>query len=489
MKIQNKKLKDDSISIDQIVENTDTKQKALHFALKIFVIFLILGTLSATIWQIMRSRQGKILPKVTISNLNVGGKNPTEAKTLVDSYITQINTQGPEIKFESESFNPKLSELGVYFDSQKTIDEAYSFGRRGNLVNRFKENIQSIYKNYNIALVPAIDEKKLDDYTATVSQSIETKPVDAALAYTNDQFVITPSKKGLGLNKDNLKKSINSFVQDNNQNKITLATIDLTPSINEKDALEAKAQTEKYLSTAPIKMVFEDKKFTIDAKEIASWIDVTTSKNQIKAEISSVKMKKSIDSMTKEIEIEKIDREITDGTNEVHIEGQDGRGVDTSKIASEINNRLSTGVAGDKIQIPTFAILKEQKTYYPTAVAGRFPGRYIDINLSEQTLRAFDGTQLVNQFLISSGTYTHPTPVGQFSVYGKSRVTRMKGDGYDLPGVEWVSWWSGDYSIHGTYWHNNFGNRMSHGCINASNTDAEWIYNWDEIGTAVYIHD
>ena len=64
----------------------------------------------------------------------------------------------------------------------------------------------------------------------------------------------------------------------------------------------------------------------------------------------------------------------------------------------------------------------------------------------------------------------------------------MIGPGYDLPGVQWVSWFSGDYSIHGTYWHHNFGHPMSHGCINATDGDAEFIYNWAPVGTPVYIH-
>jgi len=64
----------------------------------------------------------------------------------------------------------------------------------------------------------------------------------------------------------------------------------------------------------------------------------------------------------------------------------------------------------------------------------------------------------------------------------------MKGPGYDLPGVQWVSWFSGDYGIHGTYWHHNFGHVMSHGCINATNADAEWVYGFVQIGTPVYIH-
>jgi lipoprotein-anchoring transpeptidase ErfK/SrfK len=102
------------------------------------------------------------------------------------------------------------------------------------------------------------------------------------------------------------------------------------------------------------------------------------------------------------------------------------------------------------------------------------------------------GTSVLN-VLISSGIPMFPTPTGTFHIYGKSRVTEMKGElgtpfAYDLPNVQWVSWWLGSYSIHGTYWHHNFGHVMSHGCVNATNADAQFIYNWAPVGTAVVVH-
>jgi lipoprotein-anchoring transpeptidase ErfK/SrfK len=52
-------------------------------------------------------------------------------------------------------------------------------------------------------------------------------------------------------------------------------------------------------------------------------------------------------------------------------------------------------------------------------------------------------------------------------------------NGYDLPGVPWISYITeSGISFHGTYWHNNFGRPRSHGCINLTPQDAKWIYRW-----------
>ena len=62
--------------------------------------------------------------------------------------------------------------------------------------------------------------------------------------------------------------------------------------------------------------------------------------------------------------------------------------------------------------------------------------------------------------------------------------------GYDyyLPNVPYVQYFYRDYAIHGTYWHNNFGTPMSHGCVNLTIPDSQWIFNWASNGTVVNVH-
>lgn len=114
--------------------------------------------------------------------------------------------------------------------------------------------------------------------------------------------------------------------------------------------------------------------------------------------------------------------------------------------------------------------------------------RWIDVNLSEQTLSAFEGTKLINTFLISSGTSRAPTVTGEFEIWIKVRIQAMSGPGYYIEDVPWVMYFYGDYGIHGTWWHNNFGTPMSAGCVNMSIPDAQWMYQWASVGTIVKVH-
>ncbi|MGD2079459.1 MAG: LysM peptidoglycan-binding domain-containing protein [Chloroflexota bacterium] len=118
--------------------------------------------------------------------------------------------------------------------------------------------------------------------------------------------------------------------------------------------------------------------------------------------------------------------------------------------------------------------------------------KWIDVNLTTQTLTAYEGTTPVFNSLISSGTWAHPTVTGQFSIYVRYQSQDMNGYrlGYDyyLAGVPYVMYFYRDYALHGTYWHNNFGTPMSHGCVNLPTPAAQWLFNWSSYGTPVNVH-
>ena len=115
--------------------------------------------------------------------------------------------------------------------------------------------------------------------------------------------------------------------------------------------------------------------------------------------------------------------------------------------------------------------------------------RWIDVDLSSQSVSAYEGKNSVNTFIVSTGTWQHPTVTGQFHIYVKYRYTDMAGPGYYLPDVPYTMYFYDGYGLHGTYWHSNFGTPMSHGCINLRTEDAAWLYNWADVGTLVNVHE
>ncbi|NLG40734.1 MAG: L,D-transpeptidase [Chloroflexi bacterium] len=114
--------------------------------------------------------------------------------------------------------------------------------------------------------------------------------------------------------------------------------------------------------------------------------------------------------------------------------------------------------------------------------------KWIDINLSEQKLYAYEGNELVSWFWVSTGLPDTPTVTGTYSVYIKLLYDDMTGPGYYLPDVPYVMYFYNGYGIHGTYWHSNFGYPMSHGCVNMETSEAGWLYNWAFVGIPINVH-
>jgi len=126
--------------------------------------------------------------------------------------------------------------------------------------------------------------------------------------------------------------------------------------------------------------------------------------------------------------------------------------------------------------------------YVPPQVAEYDGQHWIDVDLSQQRVYAYAGDTLVNSFVVSTGTWQTPTVTGKYKVWIKLRYTDMSGPGYYLPDVPYVMYFYKGYGLHGTYWHNNFGTPMSHGCVNLTIPDSEWLYNFSAVGTVVNVH-
>ncbi len=129
-----------------------------------------------------------------------------------------------------------------------------------------------------------------------------------------------------------------------------------------------------------------------------------------------------------------------------------------------------------------------QQERYAEGVTAKAVSRWIEIDLSEQRLNAWEGKQLIYSFRVSTGKKSTPTPTGKFLIGSKYRYNRMRGSDYDIPDVPYAMYFYKGYAIHGAYWHNNFGTPVSHGCVNLRVSQARNLYNWARLGTLVVVH-
>lgn len=123
-------------------------------------------------------------------------------------------------------------------------------------------------------------------------------------------------------------------------------------------------------------------------------------------------------------------------------------------------------------------------------------GRWIEVNLFEQTIAVYDHYELVFATLIATGLDPFWTRPGLFQIYEKLDTTPMRGsfesdrsDAYYLEDVPWTMYFDQRRALHGAYWRANLGFPQSHGCVNLAIGDARWLFDWAELGDWVYVWD
>lgn len=163
------------------------------------------------------------------------------------------------------------------------------------------------------------------------------------------------------------------------------------------------------------------------------------------------------------------------------------RESDILKASGEFDESASTAIFNNElIDYPKTSLAYEspvntENVLGTTNSAGE--EKWIEVSLAEQKLRAWEGNRMVMEYLISSGKWA-PTPTGNYNIWYKTKRQRMEGGSkelgtyYYLPNVPHNMFFYKGYAIHGAYWHNNFGNPMSHGCVNEPLANAAEIFDW-----------
>jgi L,D-transpeptidase catalytic domain/LysM domain len=201
------------------------------------------------------------------------------------------------------------------------------------------------------------------------------------------------------------------------------------------------------------------------------------------------------------IELDMIDIEPPESDNVNTLEGTIThiveKGQELGLIAREYGVDIEDIVSLNDISDPDLLYIGQELiipaggVYTPSAAeapAAPTPvGKSIVVSNDKQRIYAYENGQLIRSHLVSTGLPATPTVLGDYKIYVKYVADDMSGPGYFLPQVPYTMYFYQGYGIHGTYWHNSFGRQMSHGCVNLPTDEAQWFFNWAEVGTPVRV--
>lgn len=464
--------------------NNKLRQKSLSKYLSVIAggAALLAIAISGALGQYYKNR---IMPNVVVAGVGSGAKSSTEVKKQLEKQLLDLKFT---LTHNDKNLEPKLEEIGYQVDLEATLKNAQEAKRGGGIFERL-----AFWQKVQVPAVYSINDTLLDQYLETKLPELTKAPQDAQLQFDAKRavFVITPQADGQGADSTKLKNAIAANSYDLKPVSLQVGVTKKSPTITQKK-LEPLVAPANELTTKKIVLTGLGYTYQAKASEIATWLTPTPQKDgSIDLVVDSAKIQSYVDNISKRISNAPVDKKVlkdeTTGAELVIQAGRDGTELaGKNELAAAITNALNK-------KSGTTQTMNIQTAAHKTVNMSAYD-KWIEVDLSEQRTTAYERTNPVKNFTIASGTKGHETVTGEFAIWLKVRKQTMQGgskaDGsyYSIPNVEWVSYFYKDYALHGAWWREKFGAPASHGCVNMTNTDAQWVYEWAPVGTKVIVH-
>ena len=419
-----------------------------------------------------------IAPGTSVAGVPVGGLTPGAAadavqRQLAETTVVLVGADGePEVTG---------AELGASLDAQALVDRAFSERPMWNVTKWFADPTSAAVRIDAAAATEALREAAPDLFL---------EPVDATIAFdaATATYAVTPDVPGAGVDVEAVRLALQAALADGQTRVEVDATPVEVPAVTSTATADTSAASLNSMLDAAGFYVGAERTVPIDRAVAASWITVEpTADGTFDISADAAAIQPAVDALAPAVNrTAENGTVVTDSGGEVLREitaGVSGRELgDTSNVAADFAAQLSGGNAA--FTLPVTEVAPVITTLF----------RRVEVNLSEQRAYVFENEQVVGSWYISSGKDGFNSGTGDFRIRAKLETQNMgnpdltKAPNYYTPNVPWVMYYNGDEALHGTYWHDNFGTQMSHGCINMPLDAAAFVYTWAPMGTEVSVH-
>jgi len=427
--------------------------------------------------------KGKVLPSVFVAGTESSGKSEEALKAQLEEQAKQLNVTFQNGK---NKVSPSLKEIGYEVDVEQTIENAIS-AKRDSMFARF-----AFWHKTNVPAVISVNNSLLTRYADEKFPELTQAGQDARLEYDALQstFVVTNHKDGTGPDSMALKEQLEKTAEDLQDTTIKVTKTKKPAKITEEKLTQLVELANDIVSRS-IVLQGTVGTYQVAPADIALWVTPTPQKDgTIELVIDDAKVQSYVEALGRQIATTPEDKKVIKEKNGKEVVLQAGRdGTELANVA-ELTNGIVEAVNKEQNVTLTMNI----KTAKAKVVNLTGYDKWIEVDLTNQTVTAYEKATPLKTFVIASGLPGFETPTGEYEIWLRVRKQTMQGgskaDGsyYNIPNVEWVSYFYGDYALHGAWWREKFGAPASHGCVNMTNADAKWVYDWAPLGTKVIVH-
>jgi lipoprotein-anchoring transpeptidase ErfK/SrfK len=415
-----------------------------------------------------------IAPGTAVAGIPVGGMTAGAAADAISTRLaeTTLVLEGPDGEFTVTG-----ADLGATVDATAAAEAAFAAHPMWNPSGWFPADIDAPV---------TLDEARATETLRSVAGELFVDPVDAAVSFdpASASYVVTDAVPGEGVDMETVRAALQeTFDAGAATGSLDVGVVSVEAAATTEEAAAAAAGLNGILDTVGF-YIGEERTVPVDRAVAASWLTVGAVDGAFTVTADPAAIQATVDGLPAAVNRDPINATvIADSTGAVLREqtaGVTGRAIEsTDGIANQFAAMLGDGQAA-------FPLTVTETPFTTTTLVRR-----IEANLSTQRVNLYENDQLVQSWASSSGLPGSATQPGNFRIGWKTPMQNMgcfPGAPYCTENVPWVAYFNGDQAFHGAYWHNNFGNPMSHGCVNLPVSAAKFLYDWAPKGTQVSVH-
>lgn len=381
---------------------------------------------------------GKVYYGVRIGDMELGGKTPEQAEEMVrdrtDGALEEIRfTGGPE------DVSRQADEMGVSFDVQGTVEQAYAVGREGNIIKRLGQRVDAFLGTIVIPADVEYEPEKARAEVEQLAEELDAEPVEGTLQIEGSEAVVGESKLGYQTDVDGTVQSVSRAV-DALDSEVPVAGKVLEPEVTTAEAEEAAGRARAAMD-GPLTMVYEEQEWTVEPEEIGQALDIEREDGAISVSLRKGGLGTYLGDMFDTLTVEPREAEyVVNSPEDIGVEpGQPGRRIEDIKYFENLKTGIFEGqrrfevpVAIDYPELTT----DEAEKLKPTALLGEYSTNYLTYDDSpgrvenlETASNAINNTMLAPGEVFSFNALAEPLDYEETKVIVKGRVDTAEGGG------------------------------------------------------------
>ena len=460
-------------------------------------IGVVLVAILAVLGGISLYYSSHALPGATVAGQSVSGMTREQVAEHINQ---QVSGDVVQLEGQVDPVDVTLADAGVTVDVDQMVDEVFA-PNRGTITR-----VTALFSNWDVEPMVQVETATFDSFCAALESEALGPAAEGQVVFDegSQTFVAHPSEVGSEVNTEELANDLVASVKAMDFAPIEVEVVEVKPAYDTASVQAAADLANAWLTGEVTVWDRYDSAYSPETVEMAKWIEFNERDGQLIASLNASAIQPWLETVVVETNTEPDPgvQNVNSAGEVVAVayEGADGYTANNVEaLAAAISAALVEGQPYEgRVEYDVTERTYTQRLIADGAELLAYPAapgeKWIDINLSNFSVVAYEGATPVLQSAMVPGAPQTPTITGQFNVWAKVPVQTMRGnnaDGtkYETPDVPWILYFHGGYATHGAYWRSNFGYDAgasgSHGCVNMPVDAAKALYDWADVGITV----